>query len=231
MIPITSITGVDLPLPVVILAAPVGAVLAFASSVVPDGWLLCDGRAISREDYSDLFSIIGVQYGSGDGSTTFNLPSLQRILLIGLGDFFSFGTIGGSEQLSLVLPNHKHSVDSHSHTVISHSHTVSTSSHFHSISAHSHTISEHNHTATLSSHSHSGNSHSHGGDSHSHNINSHSHTIGQHRHNLGTHSHTIGNHSHSYSDDAAGVRTVESGSAQPYLFLELAKLQVVLQVL
>lgn len=56
---------------------PTGAVNAFAMSTVPTGWLECNGAAISRTTYSDLFSAIGETYGSGDSSTTFNLPDLR----------------------------------------------------------------------------------------------------------------------------------------------------------
>ena len=55
---------------------PVGVVQAFAGSTTPDGWLLCDGSAVSRTDYADLYAVIGDTYGAGDGSTTFNLPDL-----------------------------------------------------------------------------------------------------------------------------------------------------------
>lgn len=55
---------------------PVGVVQAFAGSTTPQGWLLCDGSAVSRTDYADLYAVIGDTYGVGDGSTTFNLPNL-----------------------------------------------------------------------------------------------------------------------------------------------------------
>ena len=55
---------------------PTGCVQAFAGSTTPNGWLLCDGSAVSRADYASLFSVIGTTYGAGDGSTTFNLPNL-----------------------------------------------------------------------------------------------------------------------------------------------------------
>ena len=55
---------------------PTGSVLAFAGSTSPDGWLLCDGSAVSRTDYADLYAVIGTTYGSGNGTTTFNLPNL-----------------------------------------------------------------------------------------------------------------------------------------------------------
>ena len=55
---------------------PVGVVQAFAGSTTPTGWLLCDGSSVSRTTYAKLFAVIGTTYGSGDGSTTFNLPNL-----------------------------------------------------------------------------------------------------------------------------------------------------------
>ena len=55
---------------------PTGIVQAFAGSTTPTGWLLCDGSAVSRTDYADLYAVIGDTYGAGDGSTTFNLPNL-----------------------------------------------------------------------------------------------------------------------------------------------------------
>ena len=55
---------------------PIGVVQAYSGNTVPTGWLLCDGSAINRTTYADLFDIIGITYGSGDGSTTFNLPNL-----------------------------------------------------------------------------------------------------------------------------------------------------------
>lgn len=58
-------------------AVPVGAMLDWApSSNIPNGWMLADGSAISRTQYADLFAEIGTTYGTGDGSTTFNLPNI-----------------------------------------------------------------------------------------------------------------------------------------------------------
>lgn len=54
----------------------IGEIRYFAGSVLPEGWLLCDGSAISRTTYSELFSAIGTTWGGGDGSSTFNLPNL-----------------------------------------------------------------------------------------------------------------------------------------------------------
>lgn len=58
------------------LPAVVGVVQAFAGSTTPQGWLLCDGSAVSRTGYAALYAVIGTTYGAGDGSTTFNLPNL-----------------------------------------------------------------------------------------------------------------------------------------------------------
>jgi microcystin-dependent protein len=63
---------------------PSGAVVAFAGPVVPAGWLVCNGSAVSRTMYANLFSAIGTASGGGDGSTTFNLPNYQGYFLRGL---------------------------------------------------------------------------------------------------------------------------------------------------
>jgi microcystin-dependent protein len=65
-------------------ASPTGSVTDFAGSTAPSGWLLCDGSAVSRATYSALFSTIGTTYGSGDGSTTFNVPDLRGRVAAGL---------------------------------------------------------------------------------------------------------------------------------------------------
>lgn len=56
---------------------PVGTILPFAGGTIPEGFLACNGAAVSRTTYAALFSAIGTTYGSGDGSTTFNLPSVE----------------------------------------------------------------------------------------------------------------------------------------------------------
>lgn len=62
---------------------PIGTVVIYPSQTVPDGWMLCDGRAISRADYEDLFNILGTTYGAGDGSVTFNLPDFKQRTPVG----------------------------------------------------------------------------------------------------------------------------------------------------
>lgn len=62
---------------------PAGTVMAYAGSTVPAGYLVCNGSAVSRTTYADLFAAIGTMYGSGDGSTTFNLPDYRGMFLRG----------------------------------------------------------------------------------------------------------------------------------------------------
>ncbi len=67
------------------IALPAGAVMPFARTTAPDGWLQADGTAVSRSTYAALFSAIGTSHGAGDGSTTFNLPDLRGVFVRGSG--------------------------------------------------------------------------------------------------------------------------------------------------
>jgi microcystin-dependent protein len=80
---------------------PVGTVSYIAYSTIPDGWLECNGQAVSRTDYSELFGKIGTTYGIGDGSTTFNVPDLRGEFIRGLdnGRGIDSSRALGSEQL------------------------------------------------------------------------------------------------------------------------------------
>ena len=64
----------------------VGSIIPFGGSVIPQMFLLCDGSAVSRTDYSELFAVIGTTFGAGDGSTTFNLPDLREAVPKGAGE-------------------------------------------------------------------------------------------------------------------------------------------------
>lgn len=66
--------------------APIGAIFPFGGSSAPSGYLMCDGAAVSRTDYSALFAVIGTSFGAGDGSTTFNLPDLRETVPVGVGE-------------------------------------------------------------------------------------------------------------------------------------------------
>lgn len=63
---------------------PAGLVNPYAGTSAPTGWLMCDGSAVSRSTYSRLYAIIGTTHGSGDGSTTFNLPDYRGRFLRGV---------------------------------------------------------------------------------------------------------------------------------------------------
>src|SRR3972149_3319033 len=69
-----------------------GVIKMHGSSTPPSGYLLCDGAAVSRTTYANLFDVIGTAFGVGDGSTTFNVPDIQRRIPIG---WESGDTVGG----------------------------------------------------------------------------------------------------------------------------------------
>lgn len=87
---------------------PLGAILPLAhNSTVPAGYLLCDGAAVSRTMYPDLFSVIGTTYGAGDGSTTFNVPDYNTAKRFAQGD-----TVAGTVKAA-GLPNIKGAFGQH----------------------------------------------------------------------------------------------------------------------
>jgi microcystin-dependent protein len=104
----------------------IGVIVAFGGSVAPSKWILCDGSAISRADYSELFSIIGTAYGAGNGTTTFNVPDLKGRIPVGKsnsGVFQSLGDAVGEETHTLiedelpVIPSHAHGLNAGTNTV------------------------------------------------------------------------------------------------------------------
>jgi microcystin-dependent protein len=109
-----------------------GMVMPFAGTSAPSGWLLTYGQAVSRTTYAELFSAIGTTYGSGDGSTTFNLPDLRGRAVAGQDDMGgssanrltnqsggldgdTLGATGGAETHTLTtsqMPSHSHTLSS-----------------------------------------------------------------------------------------------------------------------
>lgn len=69
------------------IACPVGTVHAFAGVYAPTGWLLCNGQAVSRSQYSRLFSVISTRYGGGDGWSTFNVPDMRDRFIEGANSY------------------------------------------------------------------------------------------------------------------------------------------------
>ncbi len=80
------------------LSVPTGMISAFNN--VPEGWLQCNGAAVSRTTYAALFAVIGTKYGSGDGSTTFNLPNLHHKFIEGTNTTSEVG-----QSVAAGLPN------------------------------------------------------------------------------------------------------------------------------
>lgn len=93
----------------------VGEVAAFAGDTAPACYLLANGAAVDRTTYSELFSVIGTTYGSGDGSTTFNMPNLKGRMSVGFDagqtEFNTLGETGGEKAHTLTvseMPPHSH---------------------------------------------------------------------------------------------------------------------------
>lgn len=116
-----------------------GTVSVWAGATIPDGYLLCDGSAISRTDYPILFSAIGTTWGPGDGSSTFNLPDLRNRFLLGASATHPAGQYGGASSIALSIPN----LPPHNHPVVDpgHAHTVTDPGHVHTVAdpGHHHT--------------------------------------------------------------------------------------------
>ena len=86
---------------------PIGSMLPYGNVNPPANWLVCDGSAVSRTTYADLFSIIGTTYGEGDGSTTFNLPNKKGRVSAGYDanneQFNSIGKQIGEEKHTMTI--------------------------------------------------------------------------------------------------------------------------------
>lgn len=106
------------------------AVLAADMGATPNhshplrGKLECNGQAVSRTLYKELFANIGTSYGAGDGSTTFNVPNYMGRTLVGMStvdsDFYPMGKVGGEKAVALTAANngpHSHGQAAHSHSL------------------------------------------------------------------------------------------------------------------
>jgi microcystin-dependent protein len=96
---------------------PPGAVLPYAGSVAPEGYFIADGSEVSRTVYLPLFNVIGITYGAGDTTTTYNLPDLRIRVPVGYKstetEFNALGKTGGAKTHTLSvgeLPSHAHAV-------------------------------------------------------------------------------------------------------------------------
>lgn len=91
-------------------------------TLVPSGWLICDGSAISRVTFADLFAVTGVLYGPGNGTTTFNLPNIKQRVVAGYDSgaagYNTVGGTGGTGTATLTDQqiSHKHTYDKYTST-------------------------------------------------------------------------------------------------------------------
>ena len=90
-------------------ATPVGAIIPYAGTNIPTGYILCNGQSLLRTEYPDLFNAIGTTYGSVD-STHFNLPNIKGRVLVGLDtsqtEFNALGKTGGTKTNKLIPENY-----------------------------------------------------------------------------------------------------------------------------
>ena len=78
------------------------------------GWVPCAGQTISRSTYSALFSLMGVAFGAGDGSTTFNVPDARGRVALSLSTGFPLGSTGGAATVALTVPQ----LPAHTHNAL-----------------------------------------------------------------------------------------------------------------
>jgi len=199
----------------------IGSIMAFATETPPDGWIECNGQAVSRATYARLFQKIGIIFGNGDGSATFNLPDLRGVFVRGLD---KGRKLDAKRKLGSYQDDY---MQSHTHKDLGHSHGGSVSS-----------DGTHKHNGksdTDGNHSHSGNTdingeHTHEFDGHGNNpydVPNHKRESSKSSGNLytkksGIHSHffltnSAGSHYHNLTIDSAGSHShslsVNTGSA------------------
>ena len=86
----------------------VGAIKPWTKTTAPVGYLLCDGSAVNRTTYADLFTIISTTYGAGNGSTTFNVPQLQGKTAQGYdGNTYNLAGTGGANTVTVSVTNNQ----------------------------------------------------------------------------------------------------------------------------
>ncbi len=193
------------------LLTPTGSVTQYAGSSAPTGWMFCDGAAVSRTTYAALFAVIGTTFGSGDGTTTFNLPDLKGRVPVGkavAGTFASLAATGGAETHTLTtaqIPSHQHNVTAYSHTVTqsnalgNHSHGAGTYASSGSVTG----GGDHSHTGTVDS-----------GGFHDHSVPTRNTTSTSHTHQSGTRI-SVGA---SAANETDTTRTVDYGGTHTHTF-------------
>jgi len=112
---------------------PVGSIVIFSGKSDPNGWLICDGRSVSQSTYSNLYAIIGTNYGTGAGAASFNIPNFINFFPVGSTATGSLSVSSsytkGSNSYTLTvanLPSHTHTGNTN-RTLLDHTHSFNTS--------------------------------------------------------------------------------------------------------
>ena len=95
----------------------VGTIKPWGKSTAHDGYLLCDGSAVSRTTYADLFAVVGTTYGAGDTSTTFNVPDLQGKFPQGKSGTTNLATTGGANTVTVAVTNNQAAANTNNQSV------------------------------------------------------------------------------------------------------------------
>ena len=100
-------------------AVPTGTLSMWPTATAPSGYLLCNGAAVSRTTYAGLFAVVGITFGAGDTTTTFNLPDYRDRMPIGAGTTYVAASTGGSANAIVVSHTHAATVTDpgHFHTM------------------------------------------------------------------------------------------------------------------
>lgn len=110
-----------------------GSMLIWTTNTAPTGYLECDGSPVSRTTYASLFAIIGTSWGSGDGTTTFNIPDMRGYFPRGWAHASSIDSgraFASTQADSFASHTHAASVTDSGHT---HSNTITDTGHTHSV--------------------------------------------------------------------------------------------------
>jgi microcystin-dependent protein len=87
-----SLTGIE--------GVNTGLIVPWGNNSTPSGFLDCDGTAVSRSTYANLFAVVGTTYGAGDGSTTFNVPDLADKVVVGRSPTKALASSGGANAVT-----------------------------------------------------------------------------------------------------------------------------------
>ena len=119
----------------------VGTIKPWGKTTAPSGYLLCDGTAVSRTTYVELFVVLSTTYGVGDGSTTFNVPQLQGKTPQGYdGNTYNLAGTGGANTVTVAVTNNQGATNTTNQSVTVTGSIDNTSLTEAQLASHSHTL-------------------------------------------------------------------------------------------